>query len=282
MSQSQLLPQWMHGLARGVALFGQDVAHGLLVVSHNTLALLGLGLVTVAALFATQTELRMGLERQALSWLSARHEARAETSGDTLLAAVEPDAAQRVTAADPRELSKSQSAIAQFLSRRYKVAVEPVSRLVLEAWQAGERARIDPTLVLAVMAVESSFNPFAQSPVGAQGLMQVMTRVHDEKYEAFGGQRAAFDPVTNLKVGVQVLKECIQRGGSVTEGLRYYVGAANLVDDGGYAARVMFEQEQLKAVAAGRSPSNLPPPRAPAAVPPIEPAASATEQVAQL
>ena len=59
------------------------------------------------------------------------------------------------------------------------------------------------------MAVESSFNPFAQSPVGAQGLMQVMTKVHDDKYEAFGGSHAAFDPVTNLRVGVQVLKECI-------------------------------------------------------------------------
>ena len=280
MSQPQMLPQWMHGLVRGVTLFGQDVAHGLLVVSHNTLALLGLGLVTVAAVFATQTELRTGLERQALAWLSERHEARAESSGNTLLAAVEPDAAQRVTAADPRDLNKGQSAVAQFLSRRYKVAVEPVSRLVLEAWQAGERARIDPTLVLAVIAVESSFNPFAQSPVGAQGLMQVMTRVHDQKYEAFGGQRAAFDPVTNLKVGVQILKECIQRGGSVTEGLRYYVGAANLADDGGYAARVMFEQEQLKAVLAGRAPQSLP--RAPAPVAPTEPAASAAEQVAQL
>ena len=59
------------------------------------------------------------------------------------------------------------------------------------------------------MAVESSFNPFAQSPVGAQGLMQVMTHVHGDKYESFGGKLAAFDPVTNLRVGVKVLKECI-------------------------------------------------------------------------
>jgi soluble lytic murein transglycosylase-like protein len=64
--------------------------------------------------------------------------------------------------------------------------------------------------------------------VGAQGLMQVMTRVHDDKYEAFGGNLAAFDPLTNLRVGVQVLKECIQRAGGLEEGLRYYVGAANL------------------------------------------------------
>ena len=106
----------------------------------------------------------------------------------------------------------------------------------------GQQAGLDPTLILAIMAVESSFNPFAQSSVGAQGLMQVMTRIHDDKYEAFGGNHAAFDPVTNLRVGVQVLKECIARAGSLEAGLRFYVGAANLADDGGYAGKVLAEQ----------------------------------------
>ena len=133
------------------------------------------------------------------------------------------------------------------------MAPEPISRLVQEAWAVGQRAKVEPTLILAIMAIESRFNPFAQSSVGAQGLMQVMTRVHDDKYEAFGGTLAAFDPVTNLRVGVQVLKECIQRAGSLEEGLRYYVGAANLAEDTGYAARVLAEHEMLKAVAAGRS-----------------------------
>jgi hypothetical protein len=71
--------------------------------------------------------------------------------------------------------------------------------------------------------------------------MQVMTRVHDDKYEIFGGNHAAFDPITNLRVGVQVLKECIARAGSLEGGLRFYVGAANLPDDGGYAAKVLGE-----------------------------------------
>jgi Transglycosylase SLT domain len=124
---------------------------------------------------------------------------------------------------------------------------------VQEAWQVGGRAGLDPTLILAIMAVESSFNPFAQSSVGAQGLMQVMTKVHDAKYEAFGGNLAAFDPVSNLRVGVQVLKECIARAGSLEAGLRYYVGAANLEDDGGYAAKVLAEQNHLRLVASGKT-----------------------------
>ena len=127
-----------------------------------------------------------------------------------------------------------------------------MAALVAEAFSLSGRTKLEPTLILAVMAVESGFNPFAQSHVGAQGLMQVMTRVHSDKYESFGGKLAAFDPVTNLRVGVRVLQECIARAGSLEAGLRFYVGAANLDDDGGYAAKVLAEHNRLKQVSAGR------------------------------
>ena len=238
---------------QSASLFIQDIGNGLLVVSHNTLALVGLAVVSVLLVFTSQAGLREQLESAALGWLNARHEARAEAEGNTLVAAAEPDAIARATATDPKELSRQQAAVAHWLARRYSVAPEPISRLVQEAWAVGNRAKVEPTLILAIMAIESRFNPFAQSNVGAQGLMQVMTRVHDDKYEAFGGTLAAFDPVTNVRVGVQVLKECIQRAGSLEEGLRYYVGAANLAEDTGYAARVMAEHDLLKSVAAGRT-----------------------------
>jgi len=235
-------------IAAAASLFIKDIGHGLLVVSHNTLALLGLAVVAVLMVFFSQDSLRHRLESQTLGWLSARQEARGELLAVSL---AEPDAVARATASNPRELPRSQAAVAMWLSHRYKVAPEPISRLVQEAWVLGRRSQLEPTLILAVMAVESGFNPFAQSAVGAQGLMQVLTRVHDDKYEAFGGNFAAFDPITNLRVGVQVLKECIQRAGSVEEGLRYYVGAAKLPDDAGYTTRVLSEHEQLKAVASG-------------------------------
>lgn len=237
------------------SLFVKDIGHGLLVVSHNTLALLGLAVVSLMLMFSSQADLRHKLESQALDWLNARHEARAEAEGDTLIAVADPDAVARATAANPHDLNRQQAAVAQYLSHRYKVAPEPVARLVQEAWAAGPRAHVEPTLILAVMAVESGFNPFAQSAVGAQGLMQVMTRVHDDKYEAYGGNMAAFDPVTNLRVGVQVLRDCIQHNGGVEEGLRCYVGATNLGDDAGYAARVLAEREQILAAASGRAPA---------------------------
>jgi hypothetical protein len=76
--------------------------------------------------------------------------------------------------------------------------------------------------------------------------------VHHDKYDNFGGRFAAFDPVSNLRVGVRVLQECITRAGSLEGGLKYYVGAANLADDGGYASKVLGEHERLKQVAVGR------------------------------
>ncbi len=159
---------------------------------------------------------------------------------------------ERATAADPKSLPKQQAAVTYWLSKKYNIAPEPLSALVAEAYESGARAKLDPTLILAIMAVESGFNPFAQSTVGAQGLMQVMTKVHSEKYEFFGGKLAAFDPLTNLRVGVKVLQECIARAGSLEGGLKFYVGAGNMEDDGGYTTKVLAEHARLQAVAAGR------------------------------
>lgn len=238
--------------ARSVSVFAGDVGRGLLEISHNTLALVGLAAIAVLVLGLGRPEVRHELEVVALEWLQMRHEEREHASGNLLSAVAEPDAVTRATAADLKALTNPQATLANWIARRYKVAPEPVGALVQEAWALGQRAGLDPTLILAIMAIESGFNPFAQSPVGAQGLMQVLTRVHDDKYEAFGGRYAAFDPITNLRVGVQVLKECIQRAGSLQEGLRYYVGAALLETDGGYVGRVLAEQGYMRSVADGR------------------------------
>ncbi|WP_374318356.1 transglycosylase SLT domain-containing protein [Aquabacterium sp.] len=241
-----------------VRLFATDVLTGFRQVSHNALALLGLAAVALVVFLAGRDDMRAGLEGRVLTWLTERANARTELVASAqeqlngvLLAMAEPEAIQRATASDPAELSRQQSAVVYWLSRRYSVAPEPVSRLVQEAWNVGRQVGLDPSLILAVMAVESGFNPFAQSHVGAQGLMQVMTRVHQDKYQIFGGRNAAFDPVTNLRVGAQVLKECIQRAGSLAGGLKYYVGAANMAYDGGYSAKVLAEQGYLRQIANG-------------------------------
>lgn len=272
-----------------VQLFLADVLSGVRLVSHNTLAIVGLLAIGGAVFLAEKPDWRQDLETHALAWLTERVNGRdvaatENQDSDVLLAMAEPEAISRATAVDPTELNRQQSLVAFWISRRYNVAPEPISRLVQEAWSAGQKANMEPTLVLAVMAVESGFNPFAQSHVGAQGLMQVMTRIHQDKYQIFGGQHAAFDPVTNLRVGVQVLKDCIRKAGSLESGLKYYVGAANLADDGGYAAKVMAEQANLRQVAAGRKVAvNAPLPQATlvqTAAPSVAPAVGIVERSA--
>ena len=230
-------------MVSGLRTFAADVTEGFLEITHNSFALLGLAVAFVAITLVARPDLRQAGEEQLIGWLQARQVA---LMGEP---EPEPEPSDRAMAANPKDLPKEQAKVAYWLSKKYSVAPEPVSLLVAEAYETGARVKLDPTLILAVMAIESRFNPFAQSAVGAQGLMQVMTRVHTDKYESVGGKLAAFDPVTNLRVGVKVLQECIARAGSVEGGLRYYVGAANLPDDGGYAAKVLAEHSRLRQVA---------------------------------
>ena len=230
---------------QGLKTFTSDVVQGFFEITHNGFAMLGLSVMFVAIVLTVRPEFRELGEARLMSWLQSR-----QTSILPLEATDTP--ITRATAVDPRELPKQQATVAYWLSKKYRVAPEPISALVAEAYEIGQKVKLDPTLILAIMAVESGFNPFAQSSVGAQGLMQVMTKIHVDKYELFDGHRAAFDPLSNLRVGVAGLQECIRRAGSVEGGLRYYVGAANIEDDGGYAMKVMAEHARLQSVASGQ------------------------------
>lgn len=237
---------------QGLRVFATDIAHGFFEVTHNGFALLGLAVMFAVVTLTARPEIRQAGEVQLMSWLQTRQISDSAMVEDA-------NAVDRTTATNPHDLPKPQAAAAYWLSKKYSIAPEPLGALVVAAFDAGARAKVDPTLILAVMAIESGFNPFAQSAVGAQGLMQVMTKVHSDKYEGFGGQLAAFDPVSNLRVGVKVLKECITRAGSIEGGLKFYVGATNLDDDGGYTAKVLAEHNRLQQVVSGRNvPINTP------------------------
>jgi len=163
------------------------------------------------------------------------------------------------------KVSAGQSeSLGRYISRKYRVSAEATRMLISTAYGVGHEMGLDPLLLLAIIAIESGFNPFAESHVGAQGLMQVMTRVHRERFQPFGGEQAAWNPVANIRVGASILKEYIDRSGSLTAGLRMYVGVG---PDGSspYGDKVLAERRRL-ASAAG-VPPDLPgvvAPKAPA------------------
>lgn len=161
---------------------------------------------------------------------------------------------------------KQQQFVTDWLARRYRVADEATNMLVSTAYLTASEMKLDPLLILAVMAIESGLNPFAESAMGAQGLMQVMSKVHHDKFEEMGGVQAALNPVANIRVGAQILKDYVTRGGSVEAGLKTYVGAAAFETDSGYGSRVLEEYRKLKQVAMGKNvPVRNPKPVAPAA-----------------
>jgi len=136
-------------------------------------------------------------------------------------------------------------ALALNLSRRYRVASDPVEHLVGATFEASRQVGIDPLLVLAVMAVESRFNPIAESEFGAKGLMQVIPKHHWDKVEELGGLQAVLDPMNNILIGARILKQYIRQSGSVESALQTYNGS--LADGTNqYAQKVIAEQERLR------------------------------------
>lgn len=153
---------------------------------------------------------------------------------------------------------KERQAVANHLATKYRISMAESLRYVSHAIEVANEVNLDPVLLLAIMATESSFNPNAQSRAGAQGLMQVLTRVHTEKFEPYGGAVAAFVPEANIRVGALILKACIAKAGSLEAGLRSYLGAPNASSGpNSYTYKVIAEREELNYVARNRSPKAL-------------------------
>lgn len=149
-------------------------------------------------------------------------------------------------------LSPAQQRLVRHLSRRFQIAPESTEQMVDVAYRAGRQMGLDPLLVLAVIAVESRFNPIAESRVGAKGLMQIIPKYHEDKLLKQGGDEAVLDPASNILVGTQILREYVRSTGTVEAGLQFYNGA--LWDaDARYAQRVLAERNRLERVANPRA-----------------------------
>ena len=270
----------------GASLFATPVsARGLLTTAQHTLTVLGVSaLVVMAVLFA-----RPDLAKQLSLMLNHEQEVAVVTAPplSALMeapAAAAPAASTEPLTAEEKALlgtQKQQQWVTSWLSKRYRVAGDAANMLVSTAYLTAREIKLDPLLILAVMAIESGLNPFAESPVGAQGLMQVMSKVHHEKFQEMGGVQAALNPVANIRVGSLILKDYVTRGGSVEAGLKTYVGAAAFEHDDGYGSRVLAEYNRLKQVSAGKKVPTFTPVMAAAPAPSKVAVATAADKISK-
>lgn len=256
MSFLQVLRKWCVNAASLVLHFahGGVVVAGLLVVGYVGLGVSQYGLngPWLTGIF------RSGAPAEAVA-----------SAGDDNLAV---DSAAQVPA-----LSPQMKRVVDYLSRRYHVSSVGVEPLVASAEDVGKRVGLDPLLLVAIMAVESSFNPIAESAMGAQGLMQVIPRFHQEKLVDQGSDASLLDPQTNIVVGARVLKEYLVRTGSMEHALQVYNGATNDAVGSMYANKVLAEKQRLEAAAKRRP---IPPAHAPVRVAAPASVPSASTQVA--
>jgi soluble lytic murein transglycosylase-like protein len=218
-------------------------------------------MLTLAMFFASFSALALLLhERYGVQWLESAYAAlqsEAQAVSARVLApqeapATHPDAARH-------------TALAEFLAKRYKVSQDVTLELVRIAHAEGQQSGLDPLLIMAVIAVESRYNPIAESGVGAKGLMQIIPKFHADKLAPFGGEKAVFDPASNIRVGTRILREYLRRTGNVGIALQMYAGALGDENDT-YTNKVLGEKQRLQRVVAASA---------------AEPAVPATPRLAQ-
>jgi len=202
----------------------------------GTLAMVGLA--ALAALFA------LPLQREALlNHLPPL--AALSLSGDSVDATATTAAGLIQAGSANGAIEREQRAVTEYISRRYRVSDQAVAGFVSTAYRAGAEYSVDPLLILAVVAVESRYNPVAESTVGARGLMQVIPKYHLEKLMDHGGEQSLLDPKVNIIVGTQILREYQRRLGDTEAALQMYAGAFD-EPTSTYAIKVLAEKARLE------------------------------------
>ena len=195
-------------------------------------------LVSVLALCASVAALALIIESQYGQFLYSE---TLEQSGDTQ---ADAGSGQEAAALSPAEERRYRT-LSGFVANRYRVSQDVAYDLVRVAHRAGNEVQLDPLLIIAVIAIESRFNPIAESVAGAKGLMQIIPKYHFDKLNEFGGEKAVYDPAANIQVGAQILKEYLRLTGNLGSALQMYAGALSDTEDG-YTRKVLNEKVRLQ------------------------------------
>jgi len=265
LNQASLFLAQTGAQSREWTALARKAVKGFLTTAHRTLLLLGSGAIVALCMMFFNPTLADRLKALSPFAESVKPQVVAAIAppltnlmdAPAKLPAAEPatSATQPLTAGDLKYIGtpQQQQRVTNWLSKRYHVAANATDMLVAASYSTARETKLDPLLILAVMCIESGLNPFAESPMGAQGLMQVVWKVHHARFDQMGGVQAALNPVANIRVGALILRDFVARGGSVEAGLKSYVGAAAFDNDAGYGAKVLAEYHRLQEVSMGKN-----------------------------
>ncbi len=222
----------MEALGNFARMSGLAAAFRVLYMTRGLFALVGLAAVLAVGLPGP----REALINEVLAAARAGNDYAGNASGPVI--AVSDEQGEGA-------LGREQRAVTEFIAKRYRVAEEAAGRFVSTAYRAGREHKVDPLLILAVMAIESRYNPVAESFLGAKGLMQVIAKYHPEKLAEHGGEQALLNPEINIQVGAQILREYLRRFGEIETALQMYGGAFDEPTQQ-YANKVLAERARLE------------------------------------
>lgn len=215
-------------------------------LARGLFALVGLAVVLAVTLPGARDAVL-----QEIALLAPSAQAAAQEAAPTQAGPADFDAAAGPMPVAQQEMAheREQRAVAEFIARRYRVAETASATFVSTAYRVGREFSLDPLLILAVMAIESRYNPVAESSMGAKGLMQIIPKYHQEKLLEHGGEHALLDPEVNIHVGAQILREYLRRFGETEAALQKYAGAFD-EPTAQYSGKVLAEKARLQQILA--------------------------------
>jgi soluble lytic murein transglycosylase-like protein len=133
-------------------------------------------------------------------------------------------------ACDPVEAAAVARIEAELASRMPAALAPQRSHLARTIVAEAMRARIDPLLVLALIQIESRFDPAALSERGARGLMQLREPTLRREVEHAGlDWESAADPAVNVQAGIRYLRRLLDAFGREEVALMAYNAGPNRI-----------------------------------------------------
>lgn len=213
------------------------------------IVLLVIGLVFVSA-WHSHSEAGLSLKEPTATIAAEEVDYNAAVGDDPTSLALARAMDARLTVRHDREGNAVYVQHCQLSEGGCRARIVTLSRLITEA---SNRAGVDPFLTAAIAMRESGFNPFAVSPVGARGVVQLNPRfrgktvpfVYNERYREECARHPGACQREVLDAGLGLYKWAVSRcGGDVQKGLAWY-NSGHCDKQNGYATSVLRERRHL-------------------------------------